>query len=119
MTMVSTGSSMIESLSGYGVSAAFGAAVLKLAETWMSRRRTPEDLAAAVIEAAETHMEGMRSDFKALRDRLDQIERSHRDCEARCDQLTGELHQARQKIDSLTRQVNRAANAVRSPRAPK
>jgi chromosome segregation ATPase len=114
--MLSTGSSVLESVGTHGLTAAGAAAVLKLVEVWLSKRRRPEDLAAAVVAAAEAHMSGMREDFRVLRERLDHIDAAHRDCERRCDELTGELRQARQKIDSLTRHVNRTANAPRSPK---
>ncbi len=90
-----------------GVGAVVGAAFLKLAETYLAKRRTPEELAAAVLVAAQAHMGGMRQDFDDLREELRQVKKAHADemkamraqhadCERRVAALTSELTAVKQ-----------------------
>ncbi|MBX9706860.1 MAG: hypothetical protein K2X61_02875 [Caulobacteraceae bacterium] len=68
-----------------------GGAITKIVDAIMRGRALKKDEMTAVAEAAELLMGGMRKDLKALRDRLDEVEAKHADCERRCDELTAEL----------------------------
>ncbi|WP_309628218.1 hypothetical protein [Brevundimonas sp.] len=94
-----------------------GAGVLRLAQWWLERQgRVPSktadaaDLvtaAAAFQEALNTAAEGQ---IGALVARIAAIEKSHTECEARCDQLAGEVRALRQSNDSLIRQLRDPAS---------
>ncbi|MFN3353032.1 MAG: hypothetical protein ACK4Z5_05435 [Brevundimonas sp.] len=103
-----------------GVGAIVGAGFLKLAEVWLSKRRTPEELAAAVFAASRDHMNGMRQDFEALREELRLQKETHAReiaelkreaaeekaaCDRRLSEVQGQLRQAQQQIGSLVRQL--------------
>lgn len=108
-----------------GVGAVIGAAFLKLAEVYLNKRRTPEELAAAVLGAAQAHMGGMRADFDALRDELRLTKEAHAkeiaelkreaaeekaSCDAKLEAVTGQLREAQQQFDSLVRQLRDPAS---------
>lgn len=125
------GGQIATELSAGGVGAIVGAAFLKLAEVWLSKRRTPEELAAAVVAASEAHMTGMRQDFDRLREELSrqkdahareiaELKREHAEREAACDrrldELQGQLRESRQEVASLLRQLrDPAATAPGGP----
>jgi hypothetical protein len=117
---VSGAANIAGELGAGGVGAVIGAAFLKLAEVWLNKRRTPEELAAAVMLAAEAHMGGMRHDFDALREELRKAKADHAEeiaelkrehaereaaCDARLDELQGQLRDSRQEVQSLVRQL--------------
>lgn len=110
---------LVEILSGAGLTgtgALLGAAALKFVEAQLARRRTPEqklgdaasaasDLIRLALDASGTSVQQVLKAQQDLEKRLHQLEESHAACEARCEDLTGELRQANQKIDSLMRQL--------------
>lgn len=86
-----------------------GAGLLKLFDTWMSKRRSPEQAAASLIElamkASGSSVEVLLSRLKEAENRLDALTEAHAECEDRCTTLTGRVRQQEQRIDSLLRQL--------------
>jgi len=86
-----------------------GAGLLKMFDTWMAKRRSPEQAAAALIElamkASGSSVESLLSRLKDTEDRLDALAEAHEECEGRCTALQGQVRQQEQRIDSLLRQL--------------
>lgn len=101
---------ILEALTSLGI----GGVIVKLVDTLAKGRAPKKDVMTAVAQAAELLMQGMREDLNALRNRLQQVEAGHQDCERRCRALTEDLREANQKIDGLKRQVARQINGPKS-----
>lgn len=108
----------IASLLGAG---GLGAAALKLVETMVGRRRTPEQklgdaadaaghLIELALEASGSSVKQLMGELRALRTKVDNLEKSHAECEARCESLTQDNRQMAQKLDSLLRQLKDPAS---------
>lgn len=108
-------------IAGYLGAGGLGAAALKLVDTVVSKRRTPEQklgdaadaaghLIELALEASGSSVKQLMGELRALRAKVDNLERSHAECEARCESLTQDNRQMAQKLDSLLRQLRDPAS---------
>lgn len=110
-------------IAGVSVGAAgLGAAVLKLAQWWLSQRavrpsvsKDAADLvsAAAVFQqhlnvAAEGIVGQLRDTIERLEGEVEDLRRAHTACEADARRMEGELNQQRQITESLARELRKA-----------
>lgn len=93
-----------------------GAGLLKLVETWASKRKAPSEAAAELIKLAMeasgssvqqllTRLDEADQRYNDLSERFDALTQSHAECEQRCDALTAARRDDRQMIESLIRRL--------------
>lgn len=103
-------------IAGYLGAGGLGAAALKLIDTLVSKRRTPEqrladsagaasELIELALRASGSSVEQLLSEIGELRGEITALKASHAECEARCEALTQADRQRQQTFESLMRQL--------------